>query len=323
MPAALEGTIAPEKILRELDEMWASLAQTSDGMGALRACSMTLVTLAEASEDFAALGETLAALMPEHPARNVVVKLLGAGGRKLSERVYSQCWRPFGQKRQVCCEQVEITAPDAAVADLPSVILPLAVADLPLVVWCRSARVAALPEFGGMGAMAQRVILDSARAGLDSVVKLAGVARAGDLAWTRLTPWRSLLSQTFENRRNLEHLPKIDTVTVEGRAHASAPLYLAAWVLDALAAAGARPRFEMKPANQDLAAIELSAGKWSTRIERLKERLIATTDGVAHCHPVRPDSDYHLMREELGIVGEDAVFERVLASTRSLPRESA
>jgi glucose-6-phosphate dehydrogenase assembly protein OpcA len=76
--------------------------------------------------------------MPEHPARAILVRLSGAGDRSLAERVYSQCWMPFGQRRQICCEQVEITASDAALADLQSVVLPLTVPDLPLIVWCRS-----------------------------------------------------------------------------------------------------------------------------------------------------------------------------------------
>ena len=56
--------------------------------------------------------------MPEHPARAIVIRLRGAGERALSERVYAQCWMPFGQRRQICCEQIEITASDAALADL-------------------------------------------------------------------------------------------------------------------------------------------------------------------------------------------------------------
>ena len=71
---------------------------------------------------------------------------------------------PFGQRRQICCEQVEITVSDAALADLPSVVLPLAVADLPLIVWCRSPRLFGMPEFRAIAGMADKVMLDSASA---------------------------------------------------------------------------------------------------------------------------------------------------------------
>jgi glucose-6-phosphate dehydrogenase assembly protein OpcA len=325
-------TIAPDKILRELAEMWTSLSKDPNGAGegALRACSMTLVTMAEEAEDFSALGETIAALMPEHPARTIVTRLRGAGERFLDERVYSQCWRPFGQKRQVCCEQVEITASDAALGDLPSVILPLAVADLPLIVWCRSARILARPEFAVNAAMAQRVIVDSsgvlgAREGL---ARVASFPRAGDLAWTRLTRWRAQLSQVFENRQNLGRLPDVSTVTVtaSGEAPTSA-WYLGAWVMDALSDAGVRPQFQMERSGDaaagELQSILLEGPEWSAELALNGKRLIVTAGGIAQCTPLPPATDCQLMREELRITGRDAVFERTLASAQRLAGAAA
>jgi glucose-6-phosphate dehydrogenase assembly protein OpcA len=330
MGTTATGTIAPEKILRELDEMWTALSRdpSGEGDGALRACSMTLVTLAEECEDFSVLGEVIAALMPEHPARTIVVRLQGAG-EQLSERVYSQCWRPFGQKRQVCCEQVEITASDATLADLPSVILPLAVPDLPLIAWCRCARVATLPEFGAIAAMAQRVIVDgnplpTAREALGLVGGIAanGV-RVSDLAWTRLTRWRAVLSQLFENRQNLAELPRISkvTVTTNGEAPVGA-CYFGAWVMDVLGDVGVHPAFDMQRSGGDstgeLHSIELAAPDWSAELSLHDQRLIVTVGGLAHCNPLRPPTDYSLMQEELRITGRDAVFERAFASAQRL-----
>src|SRR5437899_2086634 len=146
----MSTTVAPEKILKELAALWVSQGREGEGSqsaGVLRACSLTLVVLTETSDDAAALGETIAALMPEHPARALVIRLSGAGRRALTQRVYQQCWKPFGQRRQICCEQVEITASDAALADLPPLLLALAVPDLPLIVWCRSPRLVQMTEF--------------------------------------------------------------------------------------------------------------------------------------------------------------------------------
>ena len=115
----MSATVVPGKILKELAELWVSTAKATDGgAGVLRACSMTLLVLAEESDDSQGLGETIAALMPEHPARAIVVRMSGPGERSLTERVYSQCWMPFGQRKQICCEQVEITVSDDALADL-------------------------------------------------------------------------------------------------------------------------------------------------------------------------------------------------------------
>ena len=117
----MSATVAPDSILKELAALWTQEGKQG-GAGVLRACSMTLVVIAEAGDDASALGETVAALMPEHPARSILIRLLGDRERALSQRVYQQCWKPFGQRQQICCEQIEITASDAALADLPSVI---------------------------------------------------------------------------------------------------------------------------------------------------------------------------------------------------------
>ena len=162
--------------------------------------------------------------MPEHPARTILIRLRGEGERALSERVYQQCWKPFGQRQQICCEQIEITASDAALADLPSVILPLAVPDLPVILWCRSARLVERPEFGAIARMATKVVVDSAAAGnsAEALGRLAdGVRRGGilaDLAWTRLTRWRETLARVFENRDTLARLSEIESVQVQLRA---------------------------------------------------------------------------------------------------------
>lgn len=339
---AIAGTIAPEKILRELSEMWNTIAHdaTGDGEGPLRACSLTLVTLADESEDFTAIGETIAALMPEHPARTLVVKLEGEDGRRLSERVFSQCWKPFGSKRQVCCEQVEIAATDAALGDLPSVILPLAVPDLPLVLWCRSARLASMAEFQPIASMAQRVILDGERfcnlalaAGATQksaprialnrlgniAAKHSGVA---DLAWTRLTRWRSMLSLVFENRQHLAELPRISKVhvTAGDGAHV-AGWYFGAWVMDVLADAGVHPEFRLEygyGAQHGSHSIQLSADGWAVELTRNEERLFVTVGGATNCSPLPVPTDFTLMREELRITGRDPIYERTLASARRM-----
>ena len=183
--------------------------------------------------------------MPEHPARTILIRLQGEGERALSERVYQQCWKPFGQRQQICCEQIEITASDAALADLPSVILPLAVPDLPVILWCRSARLVERPEFGAMARMATKVVMDSAAAGnaAQALGRLAeGVRRGGilaDLAWTRLTRWRETLARVFENRDTLARLSEIESVQVRfGPGYETAAWYLAAWAMNALGSVG-------------------------------------------------------------------------------------
>jgi len=325
----MSTTVAPDRILKELADLWVSTAkqsQTDGSAGVLRACSMTLLVLAEESDDPQGLGETIAMLMPEHPARTIVVRMSGAGERSLTERVYSQCWMPFGQRKQICCEQVEITVSDAALADLPSVVRPLAVPDLPLILWCRSPRLAAMPEFLAVAAMADKVIVDSRQmpdpvAALKLMAALA--ARGillGDLSWTLLTRWREMLAEVFENQQNLALLPRIFGVEVErGESYRVSALYMAMWLTDCLFAAGVHPSFGVGPASEGVSLhIRLMGEGFPVELARHEDRMVVTVNGASQCASLSQPTDCLLMREELGIVRHDPIFEKALTRAAGL-----
>ena len=328
----MSATVAPDSILKELAALWTQEGKQGDA-GVLRACTMTLVVIAEVADDASALGETIAALMPEHPARTILIRLQGEGERALSQRVYQQCWKPFGQRQQICCEQIEITASDAALADLPSVILPLAVPDLPVILWCRSARLVRRPEFGEIAGMATKMVIDSAAAGVtnkdatDAMVCMAdAVSRGGilaDLAWTRLTRWRETLARVFENRDTLARLPEVNSVQVRfGPSYETAAWYLAAWAANALATVGRVVTPVISRQDESL-RLELSGGTFRVELSRQDDRLVTVVNDQSNCTNLPRPADYHMMREELGIVRRDAVFEATLASAARLAVSSS
>ena len=113
-----------------------------------------MIVLADESEGAAGIAQTLGLVMQDHPNRAVIVRVRDGFEPPLDFQVTAQCWRPFGRQRQICCEQIEIAASDAALADLPSVVLPLAAPDLPVIVWSRSARLFEMPPFGAIAGMA-------------------------------------------------------------------------------------------------------------------------------------------------------------------------
>lgn len=319
----MSATISPDRILRQLADLWTAEGKQGDA-GVLRACSMTLVIMAEMSDDAQALGETIAALMPQHPARAIIVRLSGAGERTLTDRVYQQCWMPFGQRRQICCEQIEITASDAALADLPSVLVPLAVPDLPAIVWCRSSRLVEVPEFRELARFATKVIVDTAGSPQTarSLDRLSAACRegnlTGDLAWTRLTRWRESLARLFENREYVAQLPRIHTVRASHPADLeSCAWYLAAWAGQAL---GVTPTVTGGAKSMKL---ELSSDEFQVSLEREDGRLVTTVSGQSKCASLPEPTDYLLMLEELAIVRRDPVFEQTLALAARLALSSS
>src|SRR5580692_5499628 len=101
--------IQPEKILRELSDLWDQLDQDqADSGGVLRACAMTLVVTAADENDAEEVRRSLGVLMHEHPSRAVVIA--ARLGSELNARVFSECWKPFGSNQQICSEGVEIVA---------------------------------------------------------------------------------------------------------------------------------------------------------------------------------------------------------------------
>ena len=313
----------PEKILKDLADLWVTTGEQEVGVeahGVLRACTMTLIVITEDREDPADLGETIAALMPEHPARTIVIRLTGAGERSIAQRVFAQCWMPFGQRRQICCEQVEIVCSDASLGDVPSVVLPLEVPDLPVILWCRSPRLLAMADFPALAAMARRVVVDSgALADAPAALRrLAGEAAGGmllgDLAWTRLTRWRQTLAQIFEDPRHAARLTGATRITVcDGGAVTTQALYMGTWMAGALESAGVSASVHIHAKAPETFA-ELACGDFLARLERRDDHLVTTVDGLSQCTLLPKPDDYLLLREELAIVHRDPVFSSTLAS---------
>lgn len=327
----MSTSLAPDSILRELSQMWTSLARQEKGAGpeggVLRACSLTLVVVSPAHEDQAALGETLAALMPRHPARTIVIHL--GGTESLSSGVTAQCWMPFGHRRQICCEQINISAGAEGMDDVASILGPIAAPDLPLVLWCRCPTAWDSPSFGSVARLATRVIADSAqwanpKDGVATLARLARGVRLGDLSWTRLTRWREMLSQMFDNAQYAEHVPQIARVRVTygGAAPPVPAYYMAAWLIDCLHRAGAPAELALvadpKTERAELQTVELSNDGFHASLSRLRESLVTTVNGVSRCINLPAPLDHLLMNEELDIIRFDPVFERTLAAAAGL-----
>jgi glucose-6-phosphate dehydrogenase assembly protein OpcA len=342
MEAAVSSVpVTPEGILRELDALWVSLGKQQEGgeggQGVLRACTLTLFVLADQSDDPAAIWQTMAAVMPEHPARAILIRFQSGSGREVNARVFAQCWLPsFGQRRQICCEQIEVSCADGALADLPPMVLPLAAPDLPIVVWCRCPRLFASPRLDAFAAPANKIIVDSGSFGNPSgafgmlVSRLHPRQALADLAYTRITRWREALSRIFETAAWLERLPKAAEVRVEYSGAAPPPeaYYITAWLLDGIARAGgsARHRFEAVPGEPagELYRVALSGIGLEASLCRAEHGCAEVRTGdIVQRSLTHRAADDAVLSEELGIPGRDPVFERTLTAAARLAVSSS
>jgi glucose-6-phosphate dehydrogenase assembly protein OpcA len=327
-PMSTATVVKPEKLLKELGSLWTQLGKeenegSSRSAGVLRAVTMTFILGVEEGEDEVAGGEALAQLMHEHPSRAIVLKLAKDSSRDLEGRAFAQCWMPFGRRQQICCEQIEVSAGAQHFGDVVSLLNGLIAPDLPVVFWCRSARIFEHAAFGDVAAMAHKVIVDS-RSHNNPIETLRWIDRqlkaghlVGDLTWTRMTRWRQTIANVFERldcQSFFHHLNR----AVIGYAHAPVPVaatYLSAWLKSAL---GMDFPAECKYVESDV--------RWQIREVRfesaLQDVVIDRREvGFVESHVNNFSSRFvfevldeaKLVREELAILGRDPIFAKAVS----------
>jgi glucose-6-phosphate dehydrogenase assembly protein OpcA len=313
--------VTPESLLKDLRRLWRDLGQ-SEEQGVLRACAMTFIVAVIDNNDDQRFGETIAALMHEHPSRAILLRVRAGDAEYLDARVNAQCWMPFGKRQQICCEQIEITVGLGRLTEAAGLLSGLTVPDLPVVLWCVDPEMLELASFRGIVPLATKLIADGERA-QDSAEFLKRLytlmrkpQRCADLAWGRLTPWRESIAQIFDDaavRRIMYDLAEIRILYAHKEDPVSA-YYLAGWFMHVL---GGGPHVKIArgvgPAYGEIARVSLHGEGFEASVELMATCAIETTvNGTTHNLVLPEQTDYHVLREELSIAGVDRVYEDVL-----------
>jgi glucose-6-phosphate dehydrogenase assembly protein OpcA len=325
----MSTAIQPEKVLRELHELWDQLGreQTSSG-GVLRACAMTLLVIAGDEADAEQVRRTLGVLMHDHPSRAILLRV--AAGRsaateespgnvnEMSARVFAECWMPFSGNQQICAEGIEITAGAAQLTEAARLLVPLIVPDLPVVLWCRGAPTFTPVVFEPLFRLAGKVIFDSSSAA-DPRAAIAALQalherglRVADLAWTRLTGWREMIANGCQDAAVVPS--EISSVRIQfgGAAPPAMVVYFTAWMEQALPSA--RVILEPVPGESGLRSVILSGSGSEITVALTDASSVEVRAGGRGCRSLLPPvSDDALMREELSILEGDSVFDKVLS----------
>ncbi len=234
-------------IERELQRLWRSAVEADQAI--LRASSLNLLIFSPSPEDADAVTAMLNDLVARHPGR-VVIMVEGERTEEpgLEAWVSAYCLTTGAGRKHLCCEQVIIVAHGDARYDLPSAVIPLVVADLPVVLCWRGKETVEsafprqeIPEqhshtsrrgaspfgdqiFDRLARTCDRIIVDSDRFENPTaeLVHLAEAVRyyqgqpaITDLNWARLTTWRQLTAQFFDSPDLCAYLPRLNRVTVE------------------------------------------------------------------------------------------------------------
>jgi glucose-6-phosphate dehydrogenase assembly protein OpcA len=159
----------------------------------------------------------------EHPCRVIVV---ARGLKRAATRLDAQI-RVGGDAGASEVLVLRLYGPLADHGD--SVVIPLLLADSPVVAWWPGAA-PAIPAEDPIGRLAQRRITDAAAA--SQPIKALESRRTSyadgdtDLAWSRLTPWRALLAAALD----LPPYEDVEAVTVTGAADNPSTDLLAGWL---------------------------------------------------------------------------------------------
>ncbi|MGW4795977.1 glucose-6-phosphate dehydrogenase assembly protein OpcA [Nonomuraea sp. NPDC004297] len=259
---------------------------------------LTLVVVCEERHQYDALRAATEAAR-EHPSRIIVVIK-----REPEEAIRLDAELRIGENTPG--EVVVLRLYGELTEHADSVVSPLLLPDTPVVAWWPGAAPDA-PSKDAIGALAQRRITDAKGfddGGVKSLVTRAkGYARGDtDLAWARLTPWRSLLAAAFD-----QPVGKVRKGVVEAApGHPSAPL-LAAWLSERLGA----PIKVVESGGPGLTSVRLQLAEGELTVVRTDSRLATLS------RPGQPDRNValarrqtsELMAEEMRRLDSDEIYE--------------
>lgn len=274
---------------------------------------LTLVVVTDEKEHYDALRAATDAAR-EHPSRIVVaIPRPGREGPRLDAEI-----RVPGESGP---GEVILLRLHGALADhADSAVLPLLLPDAPVVTWWPGTA-PVTPCKDSLGGFAQRRVTDAASATrpLAELARRAVGYRPGDtdLAWTRLTPWRSMLAAALDER--YEDITAAEVASE--RSNPSAEL-LAHWLACRLGVEVTRKQSK----GPGITAVRLKTKSGQIALSRPDGRLAVLSRPGQPDRPValQRRSTSELIAEELRHLDPDDVYEETIARvTTSAPSGAA
>ena len=325
------------------------LRTNDDGTLALRSSVLNLIVVTD-EESAGEITTSVSRLAGRYPARAVVFVADPEGESNVDVSLSAYCHARGGGGAQVCAEQITIHAEGPPATHLESLAGPLLIPDLPVFLWYPGAFSPSSPEFAAVAELADRVILDSAGGPPEDhetcLRQIAGLVEdpatpaIGDLQWVGLSPWRSLLADTFgapERADELERIERVEVLYAPGGANRA--LLLLGWFASTLGwtpesttrnGGGHTIGFsgpsgtitaELSPDSPDarLRRIRLYSGEYSFQVSRHRAHSDVRTT-VMRGEALLAERTVHigsfdlrvLLGEEMGYLGHDEAYEAAL-----------
>jgi glucose-6-phosphate dehydrogenase assembly protein OpcA len=347
----------PAAIERELAALWRAEAEAQKTTGGGKPLTRTLLlNLLVFSPDQALADrarDDVVALTSRQPSRAILVTAddrAPAAGMDAWVSIF--CTAPAGgDAARVCGEQITVEAGGESILDLPGMILPLLLPNLPTFLWWQAGDPFVHPVFENLCRAVDRVVVDSLTFAEppEGFGEMARAARdrhfpaiVTDLGWARLTPWRSLTAQIFDPQAMRPYLMQLERVRVTYYEGSPALAWLfAGWLASRLEwklseREGAALRFQggqmielaSVPAGGEtpgyFAAVELrTRGGGLFEVARRPNRCAVTRLNAGgaqaeHVVPVRYETSAEWLSRELNRLTRSATFEAAVSLISNL-----
>lgn len=255
-----QRTVPVDEIGRALSTMWrsADAAPGTPGESAVvRSRALTFIAIAK-SDQISATSNAVNSAIAVVPARSIVVELANDPGDEIAAEVGGTCTIGGAGGKHFCQEQVVLRAAAGRVRDLPSILVGLAVSDLPCVLY--------LPDPAAIGGdLVTRImpildvlVIDSSTSDqlattFDRSTRLEDIEHVivRDLAFERQRPLREAIAAAYDDVAGEN--ARVTTVTMISTHDESQDLLLLGWI-ESRFSASERPFLRQKR-NVDSSAI--------------------------------------------------------------------
>ncbi|TNL97568.1 glucose-6-phosphate dehydrogenase assembly protein OpcA [Corynebacterium tapiri] len=272
---------------------------------------LTLIVVADASDDVEAILAPIRNASHEHPSR---VLVLLKGERQADSRLDARLL--FGGDSGAS-ETIIMTLSGEMAEHAASVVTPLLLPDTPIVAWwpCQAP---AVPADHQIGRIAQRRITNSRNSSdANTLVRLADGYRDGDsdLAWSRITGWRGLVASA------LDRLPREDysSVVVSGPAEAPTVDIAAGWLAARIDAPVVRETCEGSELSQfPIQKLVIESADGDLVVEAVDDRTVRVSipDSADSLVALTEHSDADSLAEELRHLGPDSAYAESLSALK-------
>lgn len=241
-----------------------------------------------------------------HPSRIIVLtSVQGGGDSRLDAEI-----RVGGDAG--ASEVVILKAHGAASSNPESLVTGLLLPDAPVVAWWPSS-CGPNPSRTAIGRIATRRITDSACQDNPSAFlkELANNYSPGDgdMAWTRITLWRSQLAALFEQHKQRE----VTSIEVLGSANSPSAELLANWLALRLGVSATITNEIEGSAIQGIAGVRIGFADGELEIVRSDEIAAIRQTGLPDSSVLLPKrSDQDCLIEDMRFLGEDEIYGEVL-----------